>query len=192
MIDFLSQLWPWYVSGPLIAGIMLLLYYFGKRFGISSNLSTLCSIAGTGKFVEHFRFDWRPKAWNLLFLLGVLLGGTISGTFLGGNRTAAISEDTIQALSAIGIASSDGTHILPNELYGAAAWSNLPTILFLVLGGVLVGFGTRYAGGCTSGHAITGLSNLQRPSLFAVIGFFIGGLLMTHFLLPYVIAYATA
>jgi uncharacterized membrane protein YedE/YeeE len=171
---------------------MLLLFYLGKSFGISSNLSTLCSIVGTGKFVEQFNFNWRSQIWNLLFLLGVLLGGTISGKFLKGDQTAAISENTIEALNALGIATQKGTEVLPAGLFGAAAWSSLPTFLYLLAGGVLVGFGARYAGGCTSGHAITGLSNLQRPSLIAVIGFFIGGLVMTHFLLPYIIHYATA
>lgn len=47
-----------------------------------------------------------------------------------------------------------------------------------------MGFGARWAGGCTSGHAISGLSNLQLPSLVAVLGFFAGGLLMTHLLFP--------
>jgi uncharacterized membrane protein YedE/YeeE len=52
----------------------------------------------------------------------------------------------------------------------------------LLVGGVLIGFGTRYAGGCTSGH-VSGLSNLQIPSLKAVIGFF-GGLIMSYFYSP--------
>jgi uncharacterized membrane protein YedE/YeeE len=73
----------------------------------------------------------------------------------------------------------------PQELYGAEGIQNPMTWVLLVLGGLLVGFGTRYAGGCTSGHAISGLSNLQLPSLIAVIGFFVGGLLMTHVFFPF-------
>ena len=57
-------------------------------------------------------------------------------------------------------------------------------ILVLVVGGFMIGFGSRYAGGCTSGHAIMGISSLQWPSLVTVIFFFMGGLLMTHFILP--------
>jgi uncharacterized membrane protein YedE/YeeE len=73
---------------------------------------------------------------------------------------------------------------VPDAIFGAEAMSSAKGLLLLLLGGFLIGFGTPYAGGCTSGHAITGLSNLQIPSLIAVIGFFLGGLVMAHFLIP--------
>lgn len=170
---------------------MLLLHYFGKTFGISSNLSNICSIAGAGKLTNTFRFNWREQSWNLAILIGVIIGGTISGLYLSGGSTAAISSETMETLRSMGLTSSEGRNILPTELFGEMALTHIPSLLFLLIGGLLVGFGARYAGGCTSGHAITGLSNLQFPSLIAVIGFFIGGLLMTHFLLPILIPYAT-
>jgi hypothetical protein len=57
--------------------------------------------------------------------------------------------------------------------------------LILIGAGVLVGFGSRYAGGCTSGHGIVGLSMMATESYIAVAGFFIGGLIMTWLILPY-------
>ena len=77
-----------------------------------------------------------------------------------------------------------GKSLLPAELYGWNSVLSIKGLTILIIGGFLVGFGTRYAGGCTSGHAITGLSSLQMPSLIAVIGFFIGGLIMVHLLFP--------
>ncbi|NJB72555.1 hypothetical protein GGR42_003046 [Saonia flava] len=182
-MDFILQPWPWYVSGPLIALVMFLLVFFGKTFGMSSNLRTLCSIGGAGKYADFFKFDWKSQKWNLTVVLGAMIGGFIAVTFLSDNSVMDLSPQTVNDLKEIGF-SNAGESLLPPEIY---EWKNvlsLKGLAILVIGGFLVGFGTRYAGGCTSGHAITGLSNLQLPSLIAVIGFFIGGLLMTHFLLP--------
>jgi len=182
-MKFLLDPWPWYISGPLIALILILLVLFGKTFGMSSNLRTLCSIGGAGKYADFFKFDWKSQKWNLVVVLGAILGGFIATTFLSNNTAIALSADTIADLSALGFTNA-GENLLPPEIYSWDSILSLKGILILVVAGFLVGFGTRYAGGCTSGHAITGLSNLQLPSLIAVIGFFIGGLLMTHFLLP--------
>ncbi len=175
--------WPWYVVGPLITTIMVSMFYFGKTFGVSSNFRTICAMAGGGRYASFFRFDWKSQVWNLVFIFGTLLGGFIANTCMTNYTTLEISESTQAALQNVGI-----THIeqgfSPKELF---SWSNvftLRSIIILVFGGFFIGFGTRYAGGCTSGHAITGLSNLQLPSLVAVIGFFIGGLAMTWFILP--------
>ncbi|NKI25719.1 YeeE/YedE family protein [Arenibacter sp. 6A1] len=182
-MESILQPWPWYVAGPLIATVMLLLMYFGKTFGMSSNLRTLCTIGGAGKFSDFFNFDWKAQRWNLVVVLGAVIGGFIATQFLSDGSTMALSTDTIADLSALGF-NDAGETLLPPEIY---SWENVLTLKgmsILIIGGFLVGFGTRYAGGCSSGHAITGLSNLQLPSLIAVIGFFIGGLIMTHFILP--------
>lgn len=182
-MELLLKPWPWYVSGPLIALVMAFLVFFGKTFGMSSNLRTLCSIGGAGKYAEFFRFDWKAQKWNLTVVLGAIIGGFIAVKFLSDGSVIDLSPDTISDLKTMGF-DNPGATLLPAEIYG---WNSILTVkgfLILVVAGFLVGFGTRYAGGCTSGHAITGLSNLQLPSLIAVIGFFIGGLLMTHFLLP--------
>lgn len=187
MIDWISQPWPWYVGGPLIAVVLVSLMYFGKRFGISSNLETMCTIAGAGRWVDYFKVEWKDKTWNLVFLLGTAIGGYIAHTFLTPDSTVAIAESTKQNLLDLGFA-NPGAEYLPQEIF---SWDNLKSLqgmIMLLGGGVLVGFGTRYAGGCTSGHAITGLSNLELPSLVAVIGFFMGGLIMTHLILPHLLA----
>jgi len=182
-MDTILQPWPWYVSGPLIALTMAILILLGKRFGMSSNLRALCTLAGGGKTAEFFRFDWKSQRWNLLVMIGVIIGGFIAVNFLSTDDTVAISAKTIAKLNSLGFDSA-GTAYMPTEFFANEAFANPKVLFLLVLGGFLVGFGARYAGGCTSGHAISGLSNLQRPSLIAVIGFFAGGLLMIHFIFP--------
>lgn len=182
-MDYILQPWPWYVSGPLIAIVMFLLLYFGRTFGMSSNLRTLCAIGGAGKRVAFFKFDWKSQRWNLVVVLGAILGGFIAVRFLSDASPIALSENTISDLKTFGF-SNIGQNLLPPELFSWNAVFSVKGLLILVIGGFLVGFGTRYAGGCTSGHAITGLSSLQLPSLIAVIGFFIGGLIMIHFVYP--------
>ena len=178
-----TQTWPWYVAGPIIALTMFSLLYFGKEFGVSGNLRTMCSIGGAGKMADFFRIDWKNQIWNLVFVGGTLIGGFIAANFLAppeGNL-AHISEATVNDLQAIGLQVEQGAVPMVPDLFN---WSTPESWLWLLAGGFLVGFGARYAGGCTSGHAISGLSNLQLPSLIAVIGFFIGGLFITFFLLP--------
>lgn len=185
MLEFIQQPWSWWVSGILIASIMFLLLFFGQSFGFSANLRTICSAAGGGKFVKFFDFNWRSQIWNLVFLLGAILGGFIAGQFLSNGTPVQISQNTIADLSKLGI--SAPTSAQPDELFSIESLLTLKGFLILAVGGLMVGFGSRYAGGCTSGHAISGLSDLQLPSLIAVIGFFIGGLLMTFVLLPIIL-----
>ncbi|MDT0538988.1 YeeE/YedE thiosulfate transporter family protein [Croceitalea sp. P059] len=182
-MDSILQPWPWYVSGPLIALTMAILILLGKRFGMSSNLRTLCTIAGGAKAADFFKFDWKAQRWNLIVMIGVLIGGYIAANFLTIDDTVAISSNTVNKLNALGFHSA-GNAYMPTEFFANEAFSNPKTLFVLILGGFLVGFGARYAGGCTSGHAISGLSNLQLPSLIAVIGFFAGGLAMVHFIFP--------
>ncbi|AKD05870.1 YeeE/YedE family protein [Pontibacter korlensis] len=182
MVEFLSQPWPWYTSGAVIALVMVLLLFFGKSFGFSSNLRVICAACGAGKHVKFFDFDWRSQLWNLLFLLGAIIGGLISSEFLAGDDAVQISQATIQDLSVLGISAPDD--LQPEEIFSLDALFTVRGFLILLIGGFMIGFGSRYAGGCTSGHAISGLSNLQLPSLIAVIGFFIGGLITTWVLLP--------
>ncbi|KJD34621.1 YeeE/YedE family protein [Tamlana nanhaiensis] len=184
-MNFILEPWPWYVSGPLIAICMFLLLLAGKTFGMSSNLRTMCSILGAGKKVVFFNFDWKAQKWNLTVVLGTIIGGFIAAHLLSNNLNVAISEQTITDLNQLGF-NSAGQAYLPTELFDLSQLTNFKSLLILALGGLLVGFGTRYAGGCTSGHAITGLSNLQLPSLIAVIGFFVGGLVMIHLLFPFI------
>lgn len=182
MIELIRQPWPWYFSGLMIVLIMLMLVFWGKSFGFSSNLRTICSMAGAGKKNSFFSFDWKSQRWNLLFLVGAVIGGWISATFLSNPAELTLSAATVADLKALGVNFTGGLN--PDELFAPAALSDPKVWVLLLMGGALVGFGSRYAGGCTSGHAISGLSNLQIPSLIAVVGFFIGGLIMTWLIMP--------
>jgi len=175
--------WPWYVSGPLIALVMALLILVGKRFGMSSNLETACTLGGAGKFAKYFNVDISSRKWNLIVVLGAIMGGAIAANFLSPTHKVAIAEDTVEKLNALGIKSGSEAY-LPTELFAAEALADPKSWVVLLIGGFLVGFGARYAGGCTSGHSISGMSNLQLPSLVATIGFFVGGLVMVHLLFP--------
>lgn len=183
MIETLSQHWPWYVAGPLIGlTVTLLLVLGGKAFGVSSSMKHVCAATMPGRS-SYLQYDWRRTGlWNLAFVAGITLGGLVAATFLSNPEPIAISEATKSDLAGLGIDTQSG--LLPTEIYSLAALATPAGFAILVVGGFLVGFGTRYAGGCTSGHAITGLANFQLPSLIAVFGFFGGGLIATHFLLP--------
>ncbi|WP_353780196.1 YeeE/YedE thiosulfate transporter family protein [Winogradskyella sp. 3972H.M.0a.05] len=182
-MEYILQPWPWYVCGPLIALVMFVLIYFGKTFGMSSNLRTMCAIGGAGKNVKFFDFDWKAQRWNLTVVLGAIIGGFIAHHYLSNPTNIDLNPITVERLQNLGFENA-GKSLLPDEIYSWDSVLSIKGILILILGGFLVGFGTRYAGGCTSGHAITGLSSLQMPSLIAVIGFFLGGLAMIYLLFP--------
>ncbi len=182
-ITSIMEPWPWYVSGPLIALIMGLLVLAGKRFGMSTNLETLCSLGGAGKRISYFNIDIKSRKWGLVVVLGAVLGGFLAANFLTEDSSVNIAPSTVSALNTLGFDSA-GSAYLPSELFGEMIWSDAKVWIILLVGGFLVGFGARYAGGCTSGHSISGISNLQIPSMIATIGFFLGGLFMVHFLFP--------
>lgn len=187
MLEILQQPWPWWIVGPLITLIMFLLLYSGKRFGLSTSLKTTCSAVGAGRFSSFFKYDWKTEVWNLVFVGGTVIGGFLASQYLLPVKSVDISPETVATLEGLGM-SQPGAAFLPVEIFN---WSNLFTLqgfVIMIGGGFLVGFGARYANGCTSGHAISGLSNLQLPSLIAVIGFFIGGLLTTYLILPYLLS----
>lgn len=186
-LDWIRQPWPWYVAGPLVGlTVPLLLIIGNKSFGISSSLRHVCAACVPAN-ISFFKYDWKKEAWNLYFVAGILLGGVVATFFLSNPNEMVIAESTIQDLGALGL-TFDGS-LMPSSIF---TWDNvfsLKGLFFFVIGGFMVGFGTRYAGGCTSGHAIMGLSNLQWPSLVATCCFMAGGFLMTHLLLPHIMAF---
>lgn len=182
-MEIVTHTWHWAISGFLIGFVMLLLTYFGKTFGMSSNLRSICSMTGIGKKVPFFDWDWKSQRWNLVVVFGAMIGGYVAVHFLSDNSNVVINPETISQLQNLGFDAPNGK-LLPDFLFGSNALQSPKMIAILLIGGILIGFGSRYAGGCTSGHAISGLSNFQLPSLKAVIGFFIGGLIMSHFVLP--------
>jgi len=182
-MKFIFEPWPWYVAGPLISLIMFLLIFAGKKFGMSTNLETICTMCGAGKKADYFHFNWKSQRWNLVVVFGAVIGGFIGAHLLSNGSAVAINPDTISILRNLGFQSAGGSY-LPDELFSLDALTDIKSLAILLIGGILIGFGARYAAGCTSGHAISGLSNLQLPSLIAVIGFFIGGLFMVHIIFP--------
>jgi hypothetical protein len=184
-METLHQPWPWYVAGPLIGlTVPTLLLIGNKTFGISSSLRHICAACMPAN-LPFFRYDWKKEVWNLFFVAGIALGAFLAVQGLSEPAPVQIAESTAAHLAGFGISTGDG--LVPHDLFNWSALFTLRGFLLMVVGGFLVGFGTRYAGGCTSGHAIMGLSNLQWPSLVATIAFMAGGFIMTWFLLPHIL-----
>jgi uncharacterized membrane protein YedE/YeeE len=185
MINWISQPWPWYVAGPLIGlTVPLLLCLGNKPFGISSNLRHICAACIPGK-IPFFNYNWKKESWNLLFVAGTVIGGWLGAVLLSNPEPIQIHPDVVAAMKQYDI--QDLSNLVPSDLFNWNQLFSLRGLLMMIGGGLLVGFGTRYAGGCTSGHSITGLSNLQWPSLVATICFMAGGFVMTNFILPFIL-----
>ncbi len=183
MLEFWQQPLPWYVAGPLIGlTVPLLMLLGGKSFGVSSNLRHLCAIVLPERFKPNFlKYNWALERWNIAFALGLLIGGLIAGVLLANPQPVALSDAARASMSAMGVRLEPG--LSPSFFFDL----NPKTLALLALGGFLIGFGTRYADGCTSGHAITGLSTLQLPSLIATISFFAAGIVSANWLLPWLL-----
>jgi uncharacterized protein len=186
MTELLLRPWPWYVAGPLIGMFVPLLLLVGNRlFGFSSNLRHACAVVVPGK-LTYLRYDWRGDgAWNLTFALGTMIGGFLAGWVFANPEPIAIAAQTRADLMALGIRDFHG--LVPSDLFGFGELLTPRGLVVIVGGGFLVGFGTAYAGGCTSGHGLTGVADLQPASFIALVGFFAGGVLATFLLLPYIL-----
>jgi len=185
MLEWLRQPWPWYVAGPLI-GLMvpLLLLVGNKSFGISSSLRHICAACIPAN-ISFFKYNWKNEVWNLFFVAGILAGALVAVSFFTNPDPVVLNPKLVNELAGYGVTNRQG--LIPADLFN---WHSLLTIkgfILIVIGGFLVGFGTRYAGGCTSGHAIMGLSNLQLPSLVATISFMGGGFIVANFILPLIL-----
>jgi uncharacterized membrane protein YedE/YeeE len=186
LIELIKQPWPWYVAGPLI-GLMVptLLIVGNKSLGISSSLRHVCAACVPAK-IPFFSYDWKKEMWNLFFVFGIFLGGIITVLYLKNEAPVLVHPELAAELASYSI--TDYSGLVPAELFN---WGSLFTargFILMVVGGFLVGFGTRYAGGCTSGHAIMGLSTLQLPSLIATISFMVGGFIMANLILPFILS----
>lgn len=186
MLEIIKEPWPWYVAGPLIGlTVPALLIMGNKSFGISSSLRHICAACVPAN-VNFFRYNWKKEAWNLFFVLGIFFGGLITSQFLVNPNEITVNPNLKAELAGYGI--TDYSNLVPLQLMNFESLLTLRGFIMMVVGGFLVGFGTRYAGGCTSGHAIMGLSNLQWPSLVATVCFMIGGFLMANFVLPIILS----
>lgn len=185
MLEWIKQPWPWYVAGPLIGLTVPLLLILGNRtFGISSSLRHICAACIPAN-IPFFKYDWKKESWNLFFVAGVLVGGFIAFNYLSNNAPMEVNPKLAQEMAGYGITNYEG--LIPKELFNWPALLTLKGFILMILGGFLVGFGTRYAGGCTSGHSIMGLSNLQWPSLIATCCFMAGGFIMANLILPIIL-----
>ena len=184
--DLLSGTIPWYIGGPLLGLMVPILYITGnKAFGISSSYRHVCASVIPSK-LPFFNYDWKKTGgWNLQLALGIIIGGAIAAYLTPENYQINITESTTETLKTYGISNFQG--FMPEEIF---SWNNLfsvPGLTILVLGGFLIGFGTRYGSGCTAGHGITGMANFQKASLIATISFFIGGMISAQFIIPYIL-----
>lgn len=185
LINWLSQPWPWYIAGPLIGlTVPLLLIIGNKTFGISSSLRHVCAACLPAK-IPFFQYEWRKEAWNLFFVGGILVGGILTMLLIPDPNAVEVHPALVAELDGYGI--SDYSMLVPADLFSLESIRSPRGFILIVIGGFLVGFGTRYGGGCTSGHAIMGLSNFQWPSLVATIFFMFGGILMSNILLPLIL-----
>ncbi len=186
MIEYLKQPWAWYVAGPLIGlTVPALLIIGNKSFGISSSLRHICASCLPAN-IPFFKYDWKKEVWNLFFVFGIFLGGAIAINLLPNPNPVEVNPKLATELASYGI--TNFNNLVPEDIINWQSLFTLKGFLLMVVGGFLVGFGTRYAGGCTSGHAIMGLSNLQLPSLIATISFMIGGFIMANLILPFILS----
>lgn len=184
-MELLTHPWPWYTAGLIIGLIVPALLILGnKHFGISSNLRHICAACFPAD-IKFFKYDWKKEIWNFYFVGGIMLGGFIAAFYLNSGDLIQVNPKLVEELATYNI--TDFSQIVPVQLFNFESLFTLKGFIMMVVGGFLVGFGTRYAGGCTSGHAIMGLSNLQWPSLVATICFMVGGIIMANFILPYIL-----
>lgn len=185
MIELLRGPWPWWIAGPMIGLVVPLLLVIGNRlFGVSGVLRDACAITVPAG-IRFFQYDVAANRWNAVFVVGVLIGGVIAGTLLANPEPIVLDAEVAQTLEGFGI--EDFAGYVPADLFSWEALLTLPGFVAVVIGGFLIGFGARWAGGCTSGHAISGLADLQLASLLAVFGFFAGGLLVAWLVWPWLL-----
>jgi hypothetical protein len=185
IIQWIKQPWPWYVAGPLIGlTVPILLLLGNKKFGISSSLRHICAVVFPSN-ISFFQYDWKKEIWNLFFVAGVIIGAWLAVTFISDHSPIIVNPKLVTELSGYGIVNYN--HLAPTDLFNWQSLLTLKGFIVMVIGGFLVGFGTRYAGGCTSGHSILGLSNLQWPSLVATVCFMAGGFIMTNLIMPFIL-----
>ncbi len=185
-MELLSQPWPWWAAGIVIGlTVPALLILGNKHFGLSANLRHVCAACFPGN-VQFFKYDWKKEIWNLFFVLGIVGGAIIASTLLADPNPVEVAPALAAELQGYGI--TDFSSMIPVQLISWESLFSLRGLIMLVGGGFFVGFGSRYAGGCTSGHAIMGLSDLQVPSLIATISFMAGGFLMANLILPHILS----
>ncbi len=186
MLEFIKQPWAWYVAGPLIGlTVPALLIIGNKSFGISSSLRHICASCIPAN-IPFFKYNWKKEIWNLVFVFGIFLGGVVAMSVLANPNPVVVNPNLATELSTYGI--TNFNNLVPLDIMNWSSLFTLKGFFLMVVGGFLVGFGTRYAGGCTSGHAIMGISTLQIPSIIATTSFMVGGFIMANLFLPLILS----
>lgn len=148
----------WALAGAAIAAVTLsLLFFRNRRLGISGGLDDVCSLVLHRPYFAQETVR-ASRTWRVPFLCGLVLGGTVSA-LLGGGWAPTWDLGRFDEVIGFGPA-------------GKLAW--------MFAGGVLIGVGTRLANGCTSGHGIFGLANVELPSLVATLAFMASGIVTTQ------------
>lgn len=175
--QFIYEPWPWWIGGPLIGLFVIsLILIEGKQLGISSSYQYVCAKISPWK-LDYFK-DPVKMAWQFWFVIGLMLGGFLLHLMIPPYQIE-IAETSVKTLGSIGISEQVG--FAPAELYEFT----FKSIVILIAGGITIGFGARYANGCTAGHAIMGCAQLSPASIVSTICFFVGGLFATYFIVPY-------
>lgn len=186
LIDTLRHPWPWYIAGPLIGMTVPTLLLLGnKTFGISSSLRHVCAACLPAN-IPFFQYNWKKEIWNLLFVIGIFFGAVLAMYWFSNPSSIKVHPQLMAHLAKYGI--TDFSGMVPSQLFSWESLFTLRGFIMMVVGGFMIGFGTRYAGGCTSGHAIMGLSSLQWPSLVATCCFMAGGFIMANIILPFILS----
>jgi uncharacterized protein len=185
IINFISQPWPWYVAGPLIGMVILLLQWIdNKPLAASASYRHVCA-ATLPAGIPFLKYNWKAETWNLFFVVGIFAGGFLAGILLSHPANISITDETTRQLLSAGLADTSG--FVPAELFSFSALQTIPGFIIMVIGGFFIGFGSRYAGGCVSGHSMTGISDLQWTSMLATACIFAGGIFTSYVLLPLIL-----
>lgn len=149
---------PWWLAGAAIGAItLLLLFVTQQRLGISTGFENLCALVLRAPYFQRDEIR-RSHAWRLPFLGGLVLGGLLSAATSGGWRP----------FWELG------------RFDASFGWGPAGKLAWMFVGGLFIGFGTRLAGGCTSGHGIFGISNLERASVESTLAFMAAGIATTN------------
>lgn len=185
ILNFIKEPLHWSVAGVLVGlTVPALLILGNKHFGISANLRHACAACMPAN-IPFFKYEWKKEIWNLFFVGGLVLGAFVAAHFLQASTAVELHPKLAEDLAKVGI--TDHSNLVPAQLFSFDNLFTLKGLFFFVVGGFMVGFGSRYAGGCTSGHSISGLSNLQFPSLIATIFFMIGGFISANLIVPFLL-----
>lgn len=150
--------WHWAIAGALIGLLTLtLLFVANRRLGISTGFENVCALVVKAPYFQRESL-LRSNNWRLPLLAGLVVGGFLSAVIGGGwEPTWALGKFDAEI-----------------------GWNAGGKVIWMFGGGLLIGFGTRLAGGCTSGHGIFGMSNLELPSIVSTVSFMAAGIVTTN------------